>query len=161
MSRCLTAFYTATGSTRRAAVLLADEAGSDLIEILPAVPYTNADLNWSDATSRTFGERSGGILPELASPPCTACDGYDTIFLGFPVWYNDAPAVVRSFLNQCDTRGARVILFGTSNGSGLGSIAQSLQPLCVTSSIETGRILNGPHVTAGYVRKWLRHLRIS
>lgn len=160
MSQILTAFYSATGTTRSVAEILSGEAGSDLFEIRPAQPYTYADMNWSVQSSRSAAEhRDTLVLPQLADI-CTRSDSYQTILLGFPIWYGDTPAVIRSFLESHDLGAAEVILFATSSHSSLGTIPDRLQALYPHVRIRTGRVLSGPHVTAGYLRKWLRGQRI-
>ena len=102
MSKTLVAFFSASGTTKRVAEKLAAAAGGDLYEIRPAVPYTGADLDWQDKHSRSSVEMSDpSSRPQLADKDAGIAD-YDRIFLGFPIWWYTAPAIIRSFLESYD-----------------------------------------------------------
>ncbi|HJA93538.1 MAG TPA: NAD(P)H-dependent oxidoreductase [Candidatus Eisenbergiella merdipullorum] len=143
MSKTLVAFFSASGTTKRVAEKLAAAAGGDLYEIRPAVPYTGADLDWQDKHSRSSVEMSDpSSRPKLADKDAGIAD-YDRIFLGFPIWWYTAPAIIRSFLESYDFTGKTIILFATSGGSGLGKTAGELAGICPGAKIVEGRLLNG------------------
>lgn len=143
MSKTLVAFFSASGTTKRVAEKLAAAAGGDLYEIRPAVPYTGADLDWQDKHSRSSVEMSDpSSRPQLADKDAGIAD-YDRIFLGFPIWWYTAPAIIRSFLESYDFTGKTIILFATSGGSGLGKTAGELAGICPGAKIIEGRLLNG------------------
>ena len=143
MSKTLVAFFSASGTTKRVAEKLAAAAGGDLYEIRPAVPYTGADLDWQDKHSRSSVEMSDpSSRPQLADKDAGIAD-YDRIFLGFPIWWYTAPAIIRSFLESYDFNGKTIILFATSGGSGLGKTAGELAGICPGAKIIEGRLLNG------------------
>lgn len=143
MSKTLVAFFSASGTTKRVAEKLAAAAGGDLYEIRPAVPYTGADLDWQDKHSRSSVEMSDpSSRPQLADKDAVIAD-YDRIFLGFPIWWYTAPAIIRSFLESYDFTGKTIILFATSGGSGLGKTAGELAGICPGAKIIGGRLLNG------------------
>lgn len=143
MSKTLTAYFSASGTTARTAKNLAQAAGADLYEIRPAVPYTGADLDWQDKHSRSSVEMSDpSSRPQLADKDAGIAD-YDRIFLGFPIWWYTAPAIIRSFLESYDFNGKTIILFATSGGSGLGKTAGELAGICPGAKIIEGRLLNG------------------
>ena len=143
MSKTLVAFFSASGTTKRVAEKLAAAAGGDLYEIRPAVPYTGADLDWQDKHSRSSVEMSDpSSRPQLADKDAGIAD-YDRIFLGFPIWWYTAPAIIRSFLESYDFTGKTIILFATSGGSGLGKTAGDLAGICPGGKIIEGRLLNG------------------
>lgn len=143
MRKTLVAFFSASGTTRRVAEKLAAASGGDLYEIRPAVPYTGADLDWQDKHSRSSVEMSDpSSRPKLADKDAGIAD-YDRIFLGFPIWWYTAPAIIRSFLESYDFTGRTIILFATSGGSGLGKTAGELAGICPGAKIAEGRLLNG------------------
>lgn len=142
MSRTLTAYFSASGTTKRAAERLARSIGSDLYEIRPAVAYTQADLNWMDKKSRSSLEmKDPACRPALADRDA-AVEQYDRIFLGFPIWWYTAPSIIHTFLESYDFSGKTIILFATSGGSGFGKTAVDLASSCPKAVIKEGRILN-------------------
>ena len=155
MSRKLVAYFSATGVTAAAAKLLAEAAGADLYEIRPETPYTKKDLNWLNPLSRTTKE-----MHKKAYRPAIIADGfspadYDTIYLGFPIWWYVAPTVVHTFLESCDFSGKNIILFATSGGSGFGKSAERLRDSAPGAVITEGGMLNGT-VTPELLQQVLR-----
>lgn len=143
MSKKLVAYFSASGTTAAVAENLAKAAGADLYEIKPAVAYTMADLNWQDKNSRSSVEmRDKSSRPELADTNANIAE-YDTIFVGFPVWWYVAPTIINSFLEAYDFSGKKVVLFATSGGSGFGKAVSGLQPSAPKAEIVEGEILNG------------------
>lgn len=158
MSNTLVAYFSASGTTARAAKTLARAAGADLYEIKPAVPYTQADLNWMDKNSRSSLEmKDPASRPELADKDADIAS-YDRILLGFPIWWYVAPMIINTFLESYDFTGKEIILFATSGGSGFGKTVQSLAPSCPGAKIREGRMLNGRGVpdTEGDIVGWLK-----
>ena len=153
----LVAYFSATGTTARAAQALAKAVGADLYEIRPAVPYTNADLNWMDKSSRSSVEmkdpRSRPALADTDAPVA----GHDVIFLGFPVWWYVAPTLLNTFLEAYDFTGKTIVLFATSGGSGLGKAAQGLQVSAPGARILDGRLLNGK-LDKAELKQWAESL---
>ena len=143
MSKQLVAYFSASGTTARVAKDLAKAAGADLYEIKPAVPYTRADLNWQDKNSRSSLEmRDKSSRPALADTGANIAD-YDTIFVGFPIWWYVAPTIINSFLEAYDFSGKKIVLFATSGGSGFGKAVAGLQPSAPHATIVEGALLNG------------------
>ena len=139
----LVAYFSATGTTAKAAKALANAVGGDLYEIKPAIPYTRADLNWMDKDSRSSVEmKDAHSRPALADTDAPVA-GHDVIFLGFPVWWYVAPTILNTFLEAYDFTGKTIILFATSGGSGLGKSAAGLQVSTPGAKIVNGRMLNG------------------
>ncbi len=155
MSKTLVAYFSASGTTARAAKNLANAAGADLYEIRPAIPYTRADLNWMDKKSRSSVEMNDkSSRPELADKDADIA-AYDTILLGFPIWWYTAPRIIHTFLESYDFFGKKIVLFATSGGSGLGKTAKELAPVCPGAVILDGKVLNGnPSVDA--LQKWVK-----
>ena len=130
MSKTLVAFFSASGVTRQVAQKLAAAAQADLYEIKPAVPYTQADLNWRDKSSRSSVEMQNlAIRPQLADTDAKI-EQYDRILLGYPIWWYMAPTIINTFLESYDFSGKSIILFATSGGSGFGKSVEELSPSC-------------------------------
>lgn len=143
MGKKLVAFFSASGVTAGVAKRLAEAAGADLYEIRPKTPYTPADLNWNDKTSRSSVEmRDKGSRPEIADKNA-GLENYDVIFLGFPIWWYVAPTIVNTFLEAYDCAGKTIILFATSGGSGFGKAVAGLQPSAPGATIREGKIFPG------------------
>lgn len=145
MSKKLVAYFSASGVTRRVAEQLAELAGADLFEIRPAVPYTAADLDWTNKKSRSSVEMGDpSSRPEIADTLENMAD-YDAVFIGFPIWWYVAPTIINTFLESYDFSGKRLIPFATSGGSGLGRTVDVLKPLCASSAKWLpGKLLNRP-----------------
>ena len=140
MSKKFVAYFSASGNTARLAKDLAKAAEADLYEIRPAVPYTSADLNWQNQQSRSSVEMSDhSSRPELADKSADIA-AYDTIYVGFPVWWYIAPTIINSFLESYDFSGKKIILFATSGGSGFGKAVQNLKSSAPDAEIIEGRI---------------------
>lgn len=143
MNKKLTAYFSASGVTRSYAEKVAKVAESDLFEIKPAVPYTTADLNWQDANSRSSVEmKNPDSRPEIAEK-FSNMDEYDTVFVGFPIWWYVAPTIINTFLESYDFSGKTIIPFATSGGSGMGKTVDVLKKVCPKADIKNGKVLNG------------------
>lgn len=143
MSKKLVAYFSASGTTASAAKALAEAANANLYEIRPQAPYTSADLDWTNKKSRSSVEMNDkSFRPPLADRDAHVED-YDTVFLGFPIWWYTAPTIVNTFLESYDFTGKTVILFATSGGSGLGRTAADLKPSAPGAVIREGKLLNG------------------
>ena len=145
MSKKLVAFFSASGVTAQAARSLADAAGADLYEIKPAVPYSNADLDWMNKKSRSSIEMNDkASRPAIADTDAHVAD-YDVVFVGFPIWWYIAPTIINTFLERYDFSGKKIVLFATSGGSGFGKTVSNLQPSAPNAKIIEGKVLNGRH----------------
>ena len=143
MSKKLVAYFSASGTTAAVARTLAEAADADLYEIKPQTPYTHADLNWQDKKSRSSEEMSDkSFRPPLADQAAHVED-YDTVFLGFPIWWYTAPTIVNTFLESYDFTGKTIILFATSGGSGFGKTAADPKNSARGAVIRDGKLLNG------------------
>ena len=143
MSKKLIAYFSASGTTAAVAKNLAKAAKADLYEIRPETPYTSADLNWQNKNSRSSLEmRDKSSRPALADADAQI-EEYDTVFIGFPIWWYVAPTIINSFLEQYDFTGKKIVLFATSGGSGFGKAVAGLQPSAPGATIVEGAVLNG------------------
>lgn len=157
MSKTLVAFFSASGVTRQVAQKLAAAAQADLYEIKPAIPYTQADLNWRDKSSRSSVEMQNlAIRPQLADTDAKI-EQYDRILLGYPIWWYMAPTIINTFLESYDFSGKSIILFATSGGSGFGKSVEELSPSCPNAMIREGRMLNG-NPSEQELRQWVESL---
>ena len=160
MSRKLVAYFSATGTTAKLAETLAEAVGADIFEIVPKVPYTAADLNWQDKTARsTIEMQNPASRPAIAAKRENMAD-YDTIFVGFPIWWYVAPTIINTFLEQYDFSGKTVVLFATSGGSSFGEAVQHLQPSAPGAKIVEGRLLNG-RPGKEKLEAWVDSLKLS
>ena len=143
MGKTLVAYFSASGVTKKLAQTLADAIGADLFAIEPKVPYTRADLNWMDKQSRSTIEMQNlASRPEIAGT-CANIADYDTVFVGFPIWWYVAPTIVNTFLESCDLTGKTVVPFATSGGSGMGRTVDELRKLCPNANWKAGKMVNG------------------
>ncbi len=155
MSKTLVAYFSASGTTAKAAKNLADAANADLYEIRPAVPYTQADLNWMDKKSRSSVEMNDkSSRPALADKDADI-SSYDKILLGFPIWWYVAPTIINSFLESYDFSGKKIILFATSGGSGFGKAVDGLKgSVAADTVIKEGKMLNG-NISTDKLKAWV------
>lgn len=152
--KTLVAYFSASGITANVAKLLAEAAGADLFEIQPAVPYTNADLNWMDKKSRSTVEMQDKSSRPVIAAPCSNLADYDTIFVGFPIWWYVAPTIINTFLESGDFSGKKIVLFATSGGSGFGKTVANLKDSASGATIVEGKLLNGTQSVAG-LKNWV------
>lgn len=142
MERSLVAYFSATGTTKRAAEALARKTGADLFEIIPENPYSPKDLDWHDGSSRSSIEMNDlDCRPEIASR-LDSLEPYETIYLGFPVWWYVEPRIIDTFLESYDFSRKTIIPFATSGGSGLGKAPQHMAKLCPDATVQAGGLLN-------------------
>lgn len=142
MSKKLVAYFSASGVTKVAAERLAKAAGADLFEIKPQTPYTRADLDWTNKKSRSSVEMNNQTSrPEIAET-LSHMENYDTVFIGFPIWWYVAPTIINTFVESYDFSGKTIVPFATSGGSGMGKTVEVLKTLCPTANWEKGKMLN-------------------
>lgn len=159
MKKSLVAYFSASGTTAKVAKTLAKAAQADLYEIRPAIPYTQADLNWMDRKSRSSVEmQDKAFRPALADTDAGIAD-YDVIFLGFPIWWYVAPTIIHTFLESYDFSGKTIVLFATSGGSDFGQTVKSLkESVSSETKILEGRLCNSSYDVKD-LRQWLQALK--
>lgn len=143
MSRELVAYFSASGVTAKVAVKLAKETGADIYEIKPEVKYTKADLNWMNKRSRSSVEMNDKSFRPAIVTGDIDVSGYDTVYLGFPIWWYVAPTVVNAFLEAYDFTGKTVILFATAGSSGFGNTLAELQASAPGAKFMETSVLRG------------------
>lgn len=157
MSKKLVAYFSASGVTAGVAAKLAAAAGADLYEIKPEVPYTKEDLNWMDKNARSTIEMHDlSFRPAMADQNANIAD-YDTIFIGFPVWWYIAPTIINTFLERYDFAGKTIILFATSGGSGFGKTVEHLAGSCPGATVKEGKLFK-TSVTVEELASWVENL---
>ena len=157
MSRTLVAYFSASGVTAKVAEVLADTIGADLFAIEPEVPYTKADLDWMDKTSRSTLEMKDPTSRPAIARKRDNMDEYDTIFVGFPIWWYIAPTIINTFLESYDLTGKTIIPFATSGGSGMGKTNEKLLPSCKGAKLLEGKVLKA-NVSAKELDNWVAEL---
>ena len=155
MSKKLVAYFSASGLTKKVAEHIARAVGADIFEIKPAIPYTHADLNWMDQSSRSSVEMNDpASRPEIAEKLYNMNE-YDTVFIGFPIWWYTAPHIINTFLESYDFSGTTLVIFATSGGSGMGKIVDELKKFCPNADWKGGRLVNDLSDN-GFVN-WIHH----
>ena len=153
MSDTLVAYFSASGTTARVAANLAQATGADLFEIRPAQPYTRADLNWNNKSSRSSVEMNDESCRPAIATTVENTDAYSTVFVGFPIWWYVEPRIIDTFLESCDFSDKTIVPFATSGGSGLGRAPQRMATIAKGATVREGKVLNGsPNV--GSLRTW-------
>ena len=143
MSKKLVAYFSASGRTAKVAEKLASELDADLYEIRPEVKYTKADLNWMNKKSRSSVEMNDKSFRPAIITGDVDVPSYDTVYLGFPIWWYVAPTLINTFLEAYDFSGKKIVLFATSGGSGFGNTAAELQPSAPKAEITETKVLTG------------------
>ena len=152
----LVAYFSASGVTKTAAEHLAKAAAADLFEIKPAVAYTRADLDWTNRKSRSSVEMMNpDSRPEIAER-ISNMEEYDTVFIGFPIWWYVAPTIINTFVESYDFSGKTIVPFATSGGSGMGKTVEVLKSLCPSANWERGKMLN--RVSDRELENWVKGL---
>ena len=143
MSKTLVAYFSASGVTARKAQEIAEATGADLYEIKPVERYTAADLDWTNKQSRSSREMGDDACRPAIADVVSDMDAYDTVFVGFPIWWYVEPRVIDTFLEAYDFSGKTVIPFATSGSSGIGGAEKHMESVCPAASWKPGKLLNG------------------
>lgn len=142
-NKVLVAYFSATGTTQGVAEHIANGLNADIYEIIPEEPYTDADLNYHDNNSRSTIEMNDPSSRPAISGSVENMEEYDIVFIGYPIWWGEAPRIVSTFVESYDFSGKTVVPFCTSGGSGVGSSASNLEQLTSGATWMEGRRLNG------------------
>ena len=149
----LVAYFSAEGTTKHIAEVFAENVGADIFEIKPEQPYSAADIKWTNPLARCNREKIGkkdvpvrGTVDDF--------NKYDTVYIGFPIWYGCAPNVVNTFCKGYDWNGKRVYAFATSGGSGIGKTADKLSPYVRGSAEVDAKLVRTAEELKGWKKKW-------
>jgi len=157
-SDVLVAFFSATGTTKGVAEKIASVTGGDLYEIQAAEPYTSDDLNYNDSSSRSTKEQNDkSVRPEIGSEDISL-EGYNTIYLGFPIWWGEEPRILDTFVEKYSFEGITVIPFCTSGGSGIGRSGPNMEALAGTGNWLDGMRFDGD-VSEADLQSWIEGLK--
>ena len=145
MSKKLVAYFSASGQTQTAAKKIAKLLNCDLYEIKPKVPYASKDLNWNDESSRSTIEcKNRNSRPELGDKNANIAN-YDTILIGFPVWWYLAPNIILTFLESYEYTGKKIVVWGTSHSSGMGNTTEEIRKIAKGANVVEGKIFDIKH----------------
>jgi flavodoxin len=158
--KVLVAYFSATGTTKGVAEHIANGLNADIYEIVPEDPYTDADLNYNDNNSRTTIEMNDPNARPAISGSVENMEQYDIIFVGYPIWWGEAPRIVSTFMESYDFSGKTIVPFCTSGGSGIGSSASNLERLTSGATWLDGRRLNGSD-SQDTVMEWVNGLDLN
>lgn len=159
-NKILVAFFSATNTTQGVAEQMAEGLGADLYEIVPEEPYTDADLNYNDDNSRSTIEMNDPSARPAISGSVENMEQYDIVFLGYPIWWGEAPRIVSTFMESYDFSGKTIVPFCTSGGSGIGSSADNLAELTEGAEWLSGQRLSG---SSSYdeIMEWVNSLGLD
>lgn len=157
MSKLLVAYFSASGVTKKVAQKMANAAQADLVEIAPKERYTKADLNWMDKKSRSSVEMNDPASRPEIEKNLDDISAYDTVAIGFPIWWYTAPTIIKTFLETYDFTGKKIALFATSGSSGFGNTVNDLKP-CVSESTEfiSEKIMN--RISDEEISEWVHSI---
>ena len=153
-SKVLVAYFSATGNTERAAQLVAEATGGTLHKITPVEAYTSNDLNWHDENSRSSVEMNDKSARPAIIADLENANSYDTIFIGYPIWWNEAPRIINTFIEKYSFAGKRVIPFATSGGSSISNSATQLRRSY--PDIDWGEALLLNRATNDDIKNWIK-----
>lgn len=156
MEKRLVAFFSASGTTKKVAEMIASAVDADIYEIMPKQPYSKADLNWMDKKSRTSVEMSDKKFRPEISDTDVSVDQYDKIVLGFPIWWYVAPTIINTFLEKYDFTGKKIVLFATSGGSGFGNTVNELKISAPDAVIVEGKVFH--KAAKQEIAEWVRSI---
>lgn len=153
-SDAIVVYFSATGTTKGVAEKIAEAAGADIFELIPAEPYSDADLDWNDKNSRTTIEMNDPDARPAIANDTVDLSGYSTVYIGYPIWWGDAPRMMSTFVEAHDLDGKTVIPFCTSGNSPIGRSGENL-----ASQAGSGNWLEGGRLDAGIsesdIKEWI------
>lgn len=156
--KTLVVYFSATGTTEEAARKIASATGGDIMAIEPAQPYTSADLDWNDRNSRSSVEMNDLKSRPQIKPATKNISDYDVVFIGYPIWWDLAPTVVNTFIENNDLKGKTVVPFATSGGSGIRNSVSRLKSNYPEINWKESKLLNGTSEKA--IAKWIESLNL-
>lgn len=159
-SKVLVAYFSATGNTEGVAEHIANGLNADIYEIVPKEPYTDADLNYNDNNSRTTIEMNDPNARPAISGSVENMDQYTTVFIGYPIWWGDAPRIISTFVESYDFTGKTIVPFCTSGSSGIDSSASNMEQLTSGAEWISGKRLNGSD-SQDTVMEWVNSLGLN
>lgn len=159
VSRVLVVYFSATNTTEQVAERMAQGIGADLYEIVPEEPYTEQDLNYNDSGSRASLEQNDPEARPAIAGDVYPIDSYEVVFLGYPIWWGEAPKIMATFLERYDWTGKTLVPFCTSGSSGITSSVETLQPLAESAVWQEGRRFEGD-TSQEEIMAWVEELGV-
>ena len=156
--KTMVVYYSATGTTKAVAQKIAAASGGQLYEIVPAQPYTKEDLNWHDKTSRSTIEMNDKASRPAIAGENLSLEGVTTMYIGYPIWWGEAPRILNTFVEKYNFSGIKVIPFATSGGSSIGKSATNLQQLAGTGEWKEGTLLRSS-VSDSEIKAWMDKMK--
>lgn len=155
-SKTLVAYFSATGTTAKAARSIADITGGELFEIAPQNLYTDADLDWNDKQSRSSVEMNNAQSRPALKAKKADIAGYDVVFIGYPIWWNFAPRIINTFIESHDLKGKVIIPFATSGGSSISNSISELKKSYPNLNWKEGKLLN--RMSNNAIQNWINSI---
>ncbi len=159
MAKILVAYFSASGTTQKVAKTLAEAIGADLFEIRPETPYSKADLNWMNKNSRSTIEMNDRSCRPAIAAAVDGMEQYDTVFVGFPVWWYREPSIIDTFMESYDFSGKTVIPFCTSGGGSPGEANADFRKYAPGADLRSYALLN--RATPARISAWLDTLGLD
>lgn len=159
MNKILVAYFSATGTTKRLAQKIAAVTNAALFSIEPMIPYTTADLDWTNSQSRSSIEMKDKTSRPAIKTRVDDIACYDTIFVGFPIWWYIAPTIINTFLESYDLTDKTIITFATSGSSKMEETCRYLQPSCAKAKLIEGKVCD-PDITIAELTAWISSLKL-
>ena len=159
MNKKLVSYFSASGVTAKVAETLSEVISADLYEIKPEVAYIQADLDWTNKKSRSSIEMNDPAFRPAIAGKCDNMDDYDTVFVGFPIWWYVAPTIINTFLESYDMTDKTIIPFATSGSSGMGKTNEKLMPSCKGAKLLDGKVFK-QNVSREELTMWVDGLNI-
>jgi len=161
MKNILIAYFSCTGNTRSLAEQIAHVSKADLYEIKPKIPYSSADLNWRDNSSRANKENNDSSSRPMISGNVENMEKYNIIFLGYPIWWGQAPKIIYTFLESYDFSGKTIVPFCTSGSSPIGTSASNLKKLCSNNTTWLSGSRFAGNTSRSAVVTWINELGLN
>ena len=158
-SKPLVVYFSATGTTAKTARMIAEVTGGTLYEIVPQQAYTADDLDWNDRQSRSSVEMNNPQARPALKDTKLDVATYDVIFIGYPIWWNQAPRIINTFIESYNLKGKTLVPFATSGGSGITGSVNALKKAYPDLEWQDGKLLNGASQNA--IKNWVSHLAPS
>lgn len=153
MKKALVAYFSATGTTKRIAEMLAYSIGAKAFEIVPKEIYTNDDLDWTNSKSRTTIEMQNRDCRPKIESKVRNLEQYEVVFVGFPIWWYREPSIIDTFIESHNFDNKLIVPFATSGGSGLGDSYKNIQDLAPNAKVEKGKLFM-PGVSESELKNW-------
>lgn len=156
MSKVLVAYFSCSGNTKKLASKISEIVNGELYEIKPISPYTSDDLDWTNNESRSSTEMNDKSFRPQIVDDLENINNYDTVYLGFPIWWYQAPTIINTFLEKYDFAGKKIVPFATSGSSGMGDTNKYLINSCPGANLVEGKRFG--NVSLEELKKWINNV---